>query len=95
VTTEQAAGSPGTVLREAAHDDLPTLVALARAFYDEDGFTTSTAMLEENFGALLDSSGGPVGKSIVNVLPDAGPDGWRAFCPPSARSRTTTLNKTR
>jgi aminoglycoside 6'-N-acetyltransferase I len=71
VTTEQAAGSPRTVLREAAHDDLPTLVALARAFYDEDGFTTSTAMLEENFGALLDSSGARVVLVVIDGTPRA------------------------
>ncbi len=52
-----AVGSPaGVFLREAGSEDLGSLVALARAFYDEDGFTTSDAMLRQNFEVLLASA---------------------------------------
>ncbi|HKC28536.1 MAG TPA: GNAT family N-acetyltransferase [Jatrophihabitans sp.] len=40
-------------IRAAQVDDLPELLRLARAFYDEDGFTTSTAQLEANFRVLF------------------------------------------
>lgn len=43
----------GAVLREAVEEDLSDLLELARAFYDEDGFTTSDEMLRENFEVLL------------------------------------------
>ncbi len=41
------------VLREAEVEDIPDLVKLARAFYDEDGFATSDAMLRVNFEVLV------------------------------------------
>jgi aminoglycoside 6'-N-acetyltransferase I len=40
-------------LRQAVASDIPVLVSLARAFYDEDGFTTSDAMLRANFEVLV------------------------------------------
>jgi aminoglycoside 6'-N-acetyltransferase I len=40
-------------IRGATADDLDVLVRLARAFYDEDGFTTPDAELRRNFGVLL------------------------------------------
>lgn len=40
-------------IRTATADDVGVLVGLARAFYDEDGFATTTAELEHNFGVLL------------------------------------------
>jgi aminoglycoside 6'-N-acetyltransferase I len=40
-------------IRIAAPADVPVLLPLARAFYDEDGFTTTDAELERNFGVLL------------------------------------------
>lgn len=40
-------------LRSATAGDLGALVELARAFYDEDGFTTTDAELTTNFGVLL------------------------------------------
>jgi aminoglycoside 6'-N-acetyltransferase I len=40
-------------LRLAAPADIDVLVALARAFYDEDGFTTTDAELARNFAVLL------------------------------------------
>lgn len=40
-------------LRPADMEDLEILVALARAFYDEDGFSTSSASLRENFTFLI------------------------------------------
>jgi aminoglycoside 6'-N-acetyltransferase I len=42
-------------IRAATRADLSDLLALARAFYDEDGFTTTDAELERNFAALLES----------------------------------------
>lgn len=47
---------PGVALREAEMADIPALVELARAFYDEDGFTTSDEMLHENFAVLVPST---------------------------------------
>jgi aminoglycoside 6'-N-acetyltransferase I len=44
---------PGVALREAIVGDIPILVELARAFYDEDGFTASDADLEKNFTMLV------------------------------------------
>ena len=41
------------LLRAARLGDLPELMRLARAFYDEDGFATSDAELGRNFRALL------------------------------------------
>lgn len=41
------------VLRAAELDDLPDLLRLARAFYDEDGFSTTDAELDRNFRKLL------------------------------------------
>lgn len=43
----------GVTLRPATTEDVPELVRLARAFYDEDGFTTSDARLRENFRLLV------------------------------------------
>jgi aminoglycoside 6'-N-acetyltransferase I len=43
----------GAVLRAATSADIPELVQLARAFYDEDGFTTNDATLEENLQLLV------------------------------------------
>jgi aminoglycoside 6'-N-acetyltransferase I len=40
-------------IRDATSDDLDVLVELARAFYDEDGFTTTNDELRHNFGILL------------------------------------------
>lgn len=42
-------------IRVATGDDIPVLLGLARAFYDEDGFTTSDEQLEANFAALVRS----------------------------------------
>lgn len=42
-----------TQIRLAAAEDVDELVHLARAFYDEDGFTTTNAELERNFEVLL------------------------------------------
>ena len=50
-----AAPSPAPTLRPALLADLPDLLRLARAFYDEDGFATSDADLDRNFRALLAS----------------------------------------
>jgi aminoglycoside 6'-N-acetyltransferase I len=47
---------PGVVLREAVASDIPTLIELARAFYDEDGFTTSNNLLRQNFHVLVGST---------------------------------------
>jgi aminoglycoside 6'-N-acetyltransferase I len=44
---------PVIEIRIATPDDLGVLVALARAFYDEDGFTTADAELAHNFEVLL------------------------------------------
>jgi aminoglycoside 6'-N-acetyltransferase I len=41
------------VLRPAVPADADVLVRLARAFYDEDGFATSTAELTRNVAVLL------------------------------------------
>ena len=43
-------------LRAAEPSDLPALLRATRAFYDEDGFTTSDAELRHNLGALLIAS---------------------------------------
>ena len=40
-------------LRRATPDDASVLLALARAFYDEDGFATTDAELARNFDVLL------------------------------------------
>src|SRR3954462_14460017 len=40
-------------VRRAGPADAETLVGLARAFYDEDGFATTTADLAHNFDVLL------------------------------------------
>jgi GNAT superfamily N-acetyltransferase len=48
------AGNARWRLRAAGLDDLADLVRLTRAFYDEDGFTTSAVDIETNFRALLD-----------------------------------------
>ena len=40
-------------LRVATPDDMGVLLDLARAFYDEDGFATTTAELARNFRVLL------------------------------------------
>jgi aminoglycoside 6'-N-acetyltransferase I len=40
-------------VRRAGPVDAEALVVLARAFYDEDGFETTTADLRHNFGVLL------------------------------------------
>jgi aminoglycoside 6'-N-acetyltransferase I len=50
----------GVELREAVGEDLSELVELARAFYDEDGFTTSDVMLRSNFEVLIPASGAHV-----------------------------------
>lgn len=42
-----------TVVRLATTDDLDVLVALARDFYDEDGFATTDDELARNFTVLL------------------------------------------
>lgn len=42
-------------LRAAAPSDLPALVRLIRAFYDEDGFTTPDDEIEDNLLLLLPS----------------------------------------
>lgn len=64
-------------IREATPDDVPVLVALARAFYDEDGFGTATAELTRNFGVLLaaanarivlaEDEGEPVGFALTTT----------------------------
>jgi aminoglycoside 6'-N-acetyltransferase I len=54
---------PGVALREAVASDIPTLVELAGAFYDEDGFKTSEEMLRENFHLLV-----PARNSRVTVV---------------------------
>jgi aminoglycoside 6'-N-acetyltransferase I len=41
-------------VRPAAAADLPQLLRLARAFYDEEGFTTSDDDLRDNFTQLLE-----------------------------------------
>jgi aminoglycoside 6'-N-acetyltransferase I len=48
-----ASTRPEPLLRAAHLDDLPDLLRLARAFYDEDGFTTSDDDLDRNFRALF------------------------------------------
>jgi aminoglycoside 6'-N-acetyltransferase I len=45
--------SSGPTLRPADVADLPELVRLTRAFYDEDGFTTADADLRPRFALLL------------------------------------------
>lgn len=40
-------------IRSATLDDVTVLVALARAFYDEDGFATTDEQLARNFAVLL------------------------------------------
>ena len=40
-------------IREAAAQDVARLVQLARAFYDEDGFTTGDTALHEHFTLLV------------------------------------------
>jgi aminoglycoside 6'-N-acetyltransferase I len=40
-------------LRNATYDDREVLVRMARAFYDEDGFTTTDEELASNFDVLL------------------------------------------
>lgn len=40
-------------LRIATSEDLRVLMELARAFYDEDGFTTPNSELRQNFDVLL------------------------------------------
>jgi aminoglycoside 6'-N-acetyltransferase I len=42
-------------IRLAGPDDVDLLVPLARAFYDEDGFTTSDTDLARNFAVLLEA----------------------------------------
>jgi aminoglycoside 6'-N-acetyltransferase I len=44
-------------LRLATAGDLPVLLDLAVAFYEEDGFTTPRAALDANLRVLLDSPG--------------------------------------
>jgi aminoglycoside 6'-N-acetyltransferase I len=45
-----------TVLRPATYDDLPDLVRLTRAFYDEDGFTTADADIRDRFERFVAAS---------------------------------------
>jgi aminoglycoside 6'-N-acetyltransferase I len=45
--------SPNPQLRQATVADLPALVRLTRAFYDEDGFATSDEDITRNLRALL------------------------------------------
>jgi aminoglycoside 6'-N-acetyltransferase I len=40
-------------IRAATADDIGVLVELARAFYDEDGFTTGNEELRQNFTVLV------------------------------------------
>lgn len=53
LASEDVTGDTDWQLRAARPDDLAELVRLARAFYDEDGFTTSDADLDRNFRALF------------------------------------------
>lgn len=54
MTAVDASALPaGVLLREAVATDVPTLVELARAFYDEDGFTTTDDELRAHFAILL------------------------------------------
>lgn len=64
-------------IRAATAADVPVLVALARAFYAEDGFGTTTAELTHNFGVLLagdsahlvlaEADGEPVGFALTTT----------------------------
>lgn len=50
---------------------MPVLLALARAFYDEDGFTTSDEQLARNFGVLLQSDNAHIAVAVLDEI-DAG-----------------------
>lgn len=68
---------PELALRAAAAADLPSLVRLTRAFYDEDGFSTPTAHIERHLALLLaapqarlciaDVAGRPVGFALTTA----------------------------
>ncbi len=53
-------------LRPATPDDAGVLVGLARAFYDEDGFTTTDAELSRNFGVLLRADNAHLALAVVD-----------------------------
>ena len=88
-------------LRPATPEDLRILVELARAFYDEDGFATTDAELERNFGVLLELDDAHLmlafasGAAIAFSLSTAGfvlESGWVVelqdlYVVPSARGR--------
>jgi aminoglycoside 6'-N-acetyltransferase I len=53
-------------IRLAAPDDLGVLIGLARAFYDEDGFTTGDAELARNFAVLMAADNARVALATVD-----------------------------
>jgi aminoglycoside 6'-N-acetyltransferase I len=67
--------------RPATGRDLAVLLRLARAFYDEDGFTTSDADLERNLLALLQSDDA----HIAVAIRDDGDDDVVGFALTTAR----------
>ena len=59
-------------IRVAVLEDVPVLLRLARAFYDEDRFSTTDAELERNIGVLLQADNA----HIVLALQDAAVAGF-------------------
>jgi aminoglycoside 6'-N-acetyltransferase I len=55
-------------IRTATPDDLPSLLALAVAFYEEDGFSTPEAKLRTNLTTLVDS---PTARVVVSEVDGA------------------------
>lgn len=53
-------------LRNATPTDADVLVRLARAFYDEDGFATTTDELARNFTLLLDADNAHIALAEVD-----------------------------
>ena len=53
-------------LRNATYDDVDVLVRMARAFYDEDGFTTTDAELASNFEVLLHADNAHVALGVLD-----------------------------
>lgn len=53
-------------IRRAVRADVPALLRMARAFYDEDGFATTDAELLRNFTVLLEGDAAHIALALVD-----------------------------
>jgi GNAT superfamily N-acetyltransferase len=67
VSADGHAVPESVTLRQATDEDLPALVELTTAFYDEDGFTAAPDALAERFGTLLGQAEANVTVAVTPV----------------------------